>query len=55
MVRVGCGRGCGGSVFTRVWGVHRGGGGVKRFGGSGGRVFWRLGLGGGVIFWCVMG
>ena len=42
-------------MFTRVWGVHRGGGGVKRFGGVGGRVLWRLGLGGGVIFWCVMG
>ena len=36
-------------------GVHSGGGGVKRSGGRGGRVFWRLGLGGGVMFWGVMG
>ena len=36
-------------------GVNSGDDGVKRSGGRGGVVFWRLGLGGGVMFWGVMG
>ena len=36
-------------------GVNSGDDGVKRSGGRGGVVFWRLGLGGRVILWGVMG
>ena len=39
----------------RSWGVNSGDDGVKRSGGRGGMVFWRLGLGGGVVLWGVMG
>ena len=36
-------------------GVNSSDDGVKRSGGRGGVVFWRLGLRGGVMFWGVMG
>ena len=54
-VRIGCGRGCGGFVFTRVWVIHSGDGGVKRRWDAGGWRVWGVGWGGGVISWRAMG
>ena len=54
-MRLGCGRGCGRLVFTGVWGVHSGGGGVKRRWEYVGWRVWGLGWGGRVILWREMG